>query len=69
MAVTAADDALLVFTRSIAGQRLTCAFNLGNAARPWHPEVSDRFRVIAAVNGAAPGDLPAYSGMVLEQLD
>ena len=69
MAVVAADDALLVFTRTVAGQRLTCAFNLGKTPLAWHPETTDRFRVIAAVNGATPGDLPAYSGLVLEQLD
>jgi len=69
MAVVEADDALLVFTREVSGQRLICAFNLGKAALTWHPEASDQLRTIAAVNGATPGDLPAYSGLVLEHTD
>ncbi|MFN4097807.1 MAG: DUF3459 domain-containing protein, partial [Sphingomonas sp.] len=69
MAVVEADNALLVFTRSAVGQRLTCAFNLGKAALGWHPSATDRVRVIAAVNGAAPGELPPYSGIVLEHID
>lgn len=68
MEVLAADEALLVFTRTTDGQALTCAFNLGKTPLAWHPAQPDRFRVLAAVNGAAPGSLPAYSGLVLEQI-
>jgi len=68
MEVLEADEALLVFTRSADGQALTCAFNLGKTPLAWHPAQPDRFRVLAAVNGAAPGSLPAYSGLVLEQI-
>lgn len=68
MDVLEAGEALLVFTRIADGQALTCAFNLGKAALAWHPEQPDRFRVLAAVNGAAPGSLPPYAGLVLEQI-
>ncbi len=68
MEVLIADEALLVFTRNAKGQALTCAFNLGKAPLAWHPAQSDRFRVLAAVNGAVPGSLPGFSGLVLEQI-
>lgn len=68
MQVLIADEALLVFARNAEGQALTCAFNLGKAPLAWHPAQPDRFRVLAAVNGAAPGSLPPYSGLVLEQI-
>ena len=68
MAVLDSDAALLVFSRTADAQALTCAFNLGKAPLAWHPAQPDRFRVLAAVNGAAPGSLPAYSGLVLEQI-
>lgn len=67
MNVLAADEALLVFTRAAKGQALTCAFNLSKTPLAWHPGQLDRFRVLTAVNGAAPGSLPPYSGLVLEQ--
>ncbi|QDX28249.1 DUF3459 domain-containing protein [Sphingomonas suaedae] len=68
MQVIEAGDALLVFTRSHRGQRLMCAFNLGKETLAWHPAGPDRIRVLAAVNGAQPGTLPPYSGMVLETI-
>lgn len=68
MDVLEAGEALLVFTRIADGQALTCAFNLGKAVLAWQPEQPDRFRVLAAVNGAAPGSLPPYAGLVLEQI-
>ncbi len=68
MEVLEAGESLLVFNRTADGQALICAFNLGKAPLAWHPAQPDRFRVLAAVNGAAPGSLPAHSGLVLEQI-
>ncbi|MEG3182080.1 alpha-amylase family glycosyl hydrolase [Sphingomonas sp. LT1P40] len=68
MDVETADDALLVFTRNGGGQALICAFNLGKTPLTWHSGQPDRFRLLTSVNGAAPGSLPPWSGLVLEQI-
>ena len=68
MEIVRADAALLVFEREGEGQAMTCAFNLGAEPIGWSPPDAHRFRVAAAVNGAAPGALPPYSGVILERI-
>ena len=68
MTVTRADEALLVFVRESESQSMTCAFNLGAEPIAWSPDDSRRYRIVEAVNGAAPGALPAYSGLILERI-
>jgi alpha-glucosidase len=68
MEIVRADTALLVFEREGEGQAMTCAFNLGAEPIGWNPPDAHRFRVAAAVNGATPGALPPYSGVILERI-
>ena len=68
MRVIEASEALLVFERSHGSEHLLCAFNLGAAPLEWQPEQPGRWRIIAAVNHARIGDLPAFSGLVAERI-
>ena len=55
---------LLVFERSLAGQRLLCAFNLGADERRWRPSVDCDWRVIEFVGGAGEWNFPPLSGLI-----
>ncbi len=66
--VTDANEALLVFERRSHGQHVVCAFNFTDAAISWKPAQSDRWRVVEAVNGAAPWSLPAYGALIAERI-
>ncbi len=59
---------LLVFERHARAQHLICAFNLGTEPLAWSPPQPDRWREIEAVNAAALGTLPPFSGLILEQI-
>lgn len=55
--------AVLAFRRSHAGETLICVFNLSAEAQVWPEGVAGD--VLLNVNGAAPGTLPGYGGVVL----
>jgi len=55
---------LLVFERSLAGQRLLCAFNLGSSAGRWRPSADREWRMIESVGGAEEWNFPPLSGLI-----
>jgi alpha-glucosidase len=55
---------LLVFERSLAGQRLLCAFNLGSSERRWRPSADREWRMIESVGGAEEWNFPPLSGLI-----
>jgi alpha-glucosidase len=62
-----ADDQRLAFRRRADGQSLLCLFNLSPEAAAWPDEIAATNGVIAAVNGATPGALPAYGALMIEE--
>lgn len=61
--VLVADETRLVLRRKAEGASLLAVFNMGPNAAPWPPEIPIDGRVLAAVNNAEPGTLPAWSGL------
>lgn len=59
--VTTADADLLVFERTIAGERLVCAFNLGGAPVAWDRAGGPAILTLGEVE---PGRLGAYAALV-----
>jgi alpha-glucosidase len=55
---------LLVFERSLAGQRLLCAFNLGSSERRWRPSAEREWRMIESVGGPEEWNFPPLSGLI-----
>ncbi|SFJ04820.1 alpha-glucosidase [Sphingomonas sp. NFR04] len=64
MAVLHADDALLVFARTVGDARLVCAFNLSADPVDLPPALIDGLAVVEALNGATLHHLPAYAGLI-----
>ena len=62
-----ADDRRLLFRRRANGQSLLCLFNLSPEAADWPQEIPATNRVLASANGAAPGALPAYGALMIEE--
>jgi alpha-glucosidase len=67
-AFVSAQGNLLVFERRAQGQHLICAFNMGAEPISWSPDQPDRWRVINRVNDGEGWALPAYGGLVAEQI-
>ena len=65
--VLIADEQRLMFRRRTQDQSLLCLFNLSNRAAEWPLEAAGADPVICAVNGAAPGILPAYGALLIEE--
>lgn len=65
--VLIADDQRLLFRRHVEGQSLLCLFNLSAQAADWPAEIAATNHVLAAANGAAPGALPAYGALMIEE--
>ncbi len=61
------DSAVLAFTREAEGERLLCVFNLSDGACDWPAAVPQDGGTLLSANQAAPGLLPAYSGLVLRR--
>ena len=59
--VIEASETLLVLARNDGGQRLLCAFNFGDGPITWPADGA----IIEAVNGARPGHLPAFGGLIV----
>lgn len=68
LTVIAATGALLVFERNHRSERLICACNFGDTPLQWHPPQPDRWRTLAAVNGAADWALPPFGALIAEQI-
>lgn len=63
-----AGEALLVVRRSAHDQVVLCLFNLGAEACAWPPEIGASGQVLAAVNGAVPGQqLPPFGATLFEE--
>ena len=65
--VLMADAARLVLRRTSEAQRVTAVFNLSDAPADWPGVLVRPGRVIAAVNGAEIGTLPAAGGILIEE--
>lgn len=61
--IVTADEALLVFDRVEEGERVRCAFNLGDAVVEWNP--GSGWRELIALNDAEEDSLPAFSARIL----
>ncbi|WP_159978300.1 MULTISPECIES: alpha-amylase family glycosyl hydrolase [unclassified Novosphingobium] len=61
--VLVADETRLVLRRIAEGKSVLAAFNMGADAAAWPTEIAASGRVLAAVNGADPGTLPAWGGV------
>jgi alpha-glucosidase len=61
--VLLADETRLVLRRVADGESLLAVFNIGADAAAWPTEIPAGGRVLAAVNRAEPGSLPAWGGL------
>ncbi len=57
---------LLAFEREYGGQRLLCIFNLQSSSQAWRPQPPQEWQVLVSVAHAALGQLPAWSGLILQ---
>jgi alpha-glucosidase len=62
----AAGDVLAI-RRAAEGSRVTAVFNMGHLAAPWPAAASPAGRLLSAVNGAAPGTLPPFGALLIEE--
>ncbi|WP_421855474.1 alpha-glucosidase [Novosphingobium sp.] len=58
---------VLAFRRNAAGSRVLGVFNMGHHAAAWPAAASPAGRVLTAVNGAAPGTLPPFGALLIEE--
>jgi len=63
--VLLADDCRLVLRRSLGTQSVLAVFNFGGEAAPWPDDLPAQGEVLAAVNSATPGTLPAFGALWL----
>ena len=61
--VLVADETRLVLRRIAEGKSVLAAFNMGADAAAWPAEIAKSGRILAAVNAAEPGTLPAWGGV------
>jgi alpha-glucosidase len=57
---------VLAFRRSADGAVVTGVFNFGGRSAPWPAAAPASGRVLAAVNHAAPGTLPPFGALLIE---
>ncbi|WP_324699135.1 alpha-amylase family glycosyl hydrolase [Novosphingobium sp. RL4] len=65
--VLLADETRLVLRREAEGRSVLAVFNIGERDAAWPQEVPTTGKVLAAVNDATPGSLPAWSAIWIEQ--
>ena len=65
--VLLADAQRLVLRRSAPCGDVLAVFNLSDTAADWPAEMAQHGTVLAAVNGAAPGILPAFGAVLIEE--
>lgn len=61
------DAQRLVLRRGAPAGAVLAVFNLSAAAADWPAEATQHGTVLAAVNGAAPGTLPAFGAILIEE--
>ncbi len=64
MEVVHADEALLVFIRTLGDERIVCAFNFSDAAVALPAGLTDAASLVEALNGATLAQLPAYAALL-----
>ncbi|MBY0583501.1 MAG: DUF3459 domain-containing protein [Sphingomonas sp.] len=69
MTIIDASDSLLVFERSVPGETMVCAFNLGAEAVRWQPRDAHRWRIIDQVGTVDLVRLAPFSGLVAMATD
>ena len=62
-----ADERTLAFRRTADGQSMLCLFNLSNQPVQWPDEIAASNHVLCTINDAAPGALPAYGALLIEE--
>jgi alpha-glucosidase len=62
-----ADETRLVLRRSEDTNHVTAVFNLAETDAGWPASAPTTGRVLAAVNGAMPGQLPAFGALLIEE--
>jgi alpha-glucosidase len=62
-----ADDQRLLFRREADGQSLLCLFNLSGEQAAWPEDIAPTNKLLSAVNGAAPGTLPPFGALIIEE--
>jgi alpha-glucosidase len=67
MELLLADEDRLVFRRDADGNALLCMFNLSAKAAVWPKEFAPKGEIVAAVNGASIGTLPAYGALIIRE--
>ena len=65
--ILVADDQRLLFRRQADGQSLLCLFNLSGEPAAWPEEIALTNNLLSAVNGAAPGLLPPFGALMIEE--
>ncbi|WP_454797903.1 alpha-amylase family glycosyl hydrolase [Novosphingobium lindaniclasticum] len=65
--VLLAEETRLVLRREAEGRSVLAVFNIGERDAAWPQEVPTTGKVLAAVNDAAPGSLPAWAAIWIEQ--
>jgi alpha-glucosidase len=62
-----ADETRLMLRRSDSFQSIVVVINMADQAAAWPAAAPTTGRVLAAVNGATPGHLPAFGALVIEE--
>jgi alpha-glucosidase len=65
--ILVADEQRLLFRRKADGQSLLCLFNLSGEPAAWAEDIAPTNKVLSAVNGAAPGTLPPFGALMIEE--
>ncbi|GFE76769.1 alpha-amylase family glycosyl hydrolase [Novosphingobium sp. TCA1] len=65
--VLLADETRLVLRRAAEGRSVLAVFNIGERDAAWPQEVPTTGKVLAAVNEGAPGSLPAWAAIWIEE--
>ncbi|OYY92071.1 MAG: alpha-glucosidase [Sphingomonas sp. 28-66-16] len=69
MRVIEASDQLLVFDRSVPGETMLCAFNLGEEPVRWAPADPARWQIVAQVGAIDNWELGRFAGFVARTMD
>ncbi|MDB5676699.1 MAG: alpha-glucosidase, partial [Sphingomonas bacterium] len=64
--IVEASDAVLVFERTVPGQRLLCVFNLRSTPQSWQTADAGHWRTIERIGEIADGSLGPYAAFIAE---
>jgi alpha-glucosidase len=65
--IVIADETQLALRRSAGTNRVCAVFNFGETEGRWPAAAPTTGRLLAAVNGATPGHLPAFGAILIEE--